>query len=125
MAKWTLTDNSTGSPVIYTFPINPNEFDPPGRTSTVQSEQTTAPNGQHIVFQGRDVVSRGSFSGLVNSETFHDSLEVESDKFYVLTLTDDQASTWDILTTNFSWTRVRRASNQWRYDYTWEFMEIG
>ena len=33
---WTLTDNSTGSPVVYTFPINPNEFEAPGRRANME-----------------------------------------------------------------------------------------
>lgn len=121
---WTLTDNSTGSPVVFSFPINPNEFDPPGRTANIATEVGTAPNAQSVFFQGRDQIARGTMSGLVNTQTFYQDLNTWADKWYVLTLTDDQGSTWDILITNINWTRLRRANNNWRYDYTIEFLEV-
>lgn len=121
---WTLTDNSTGSPVVFSFPINPNEFEPPGRSANIKNEVGTAPSGIPIIFQGRDSPSSGTMSGLVNTETFYNDLQTWADKWYVLTLTDDQSRTWDILITGLSWTRIRRANNQWRFDYTIDFIEV-
>lgn len=121
---WTLTDNSTGSPVVYSFPINPNEFDPPNRAASIANDVGTAPNGIPVVFQGRDRPGQGSMSGLVNSQTFYNDLQTWSSKWYVMTLTDDQARSWDILITNVAWNRVRRANNQWRFDYTIDFIEV-
>lgn len=117
MAKWKITDSSTGTPVDWVFPVNPNEFKPPGRKATVKAESAIAPTGNVILFQGRDEVTKLSFSGLVNSETFHDELKEQLDKWHTLTLTDDQGSTWDIIIMTYSMKRVRRALNQWRYDY--------
>lgn len=125
MAQWTLVDNSTGSPVVFTFPINPNEYQPPGRQANITSELGTAPNSQVVLFQGRDNTSRGSVSGLVNTQAFYADLNTWTDKWNVLTLTDDQANTWDILIVDMKWTRIRRANNQWRYDYTIDFLEVG
>ncbi len=121
---WTLTDNSTGSPVVFSFPINPNDFKPPGRVATIVSEIGTAPGGSVVLFQGRDQNRKGSMSGLVNTETFYTNLTIEVDKPYPLTLTDDQSTTWDILIVGVNWTRLRRATNQWRYDYTIDFIEV-
>jgi hypothetical protein len=122
---WTLTDNSSGSPVIYSFPINPNEFDPPGRDVNHTSESLTAPNAQPLIFQGREQVARGSMAGLVNTEAFYQNLQTWADKHYVMVLTDDQARTWNILITSVKWTRLRKANNQSRFDYTIEFLEVG
>lgn len=124
MVAWTLTDNSTGSPVVFTFPINPNAFTPPGRVANVIGELGTAPNSQAILFQGRDRIRNGSMSGIVNSESFYNNLTTEADKAYPLTLTDDQASTWEILVSTIGWTRLRRAGNLWRYDYKIDFLEV-
>lgn len=121
---WTLTDNSTGTPDVFSFPINPNEFIPPGRKANIATELGTAPNSPVVVFQGRDQLSQGQMSGAVNSETFYDDLQTWTDKWYVLTLTDDQARSWDILITGMSWKRLRRANNQWRFDYTIDFIEV-
>jgi len=120
MAKWKLTDNSTGSPVEYTFAINPNAFTPPGRSANLKVELTTAPNGQSIVFQGFDKNQKLSFSGLVTSQTDYNNLITWSSKRYVLTLTDDQGQTWDVLLTKWDWVRKKSALNQWRFDYSAE-----
>lgn len=117
MAKWTITDSSTGSDVVWTFPVNPNAFKHPGRSATIKSEMAVSPTGGVILFQGRDNVTQLSFSGIVNSETFYNELKTQLDKWYTLLLTDDQGSTWDIVITSYSMTRVKRALNQWRYDY--------
>jgi hypothetical protein len=117
MAQWTLTDNSSGSPVVLTFDINPVGFDPPGRTATIQTRSTSAPNGQPIMFQGHDEIPRASFKGAVITETFYNSLVTWSAKRYPLVLADDEGSTWTILITEWKWSRVKRR-NPWRYDYT-------
>jgi hypothetical protein len=121
---WTLTDNSTGSPVVLTFPINPNEFTAPARSANIKEEIGIAPNGVPVLFQGRDAPKRGSFSGAITSEAQYNDWQTWMNKWYPMTLTDDQSQTWDILITNFSLQRLRRAINQWRYDYSVEFIQV-
>ncbi len=117
MVQWKLTDNSTGSPVVLTFDINPSEFDRPGRSSTLLSEAVTAPNGGVVIFQGQDKAPSLTFKGAVLSQTFYDSLDLWKDKHYPLTLTDDQGTEWTIIFQTWTWTRVKRR-NPWRFDYT-------
>ena len=119
MAQWTLTDNSTGSPVVLTFDINPYKFDPPGRQANLATQTTTAPNGQRIMFQGYDKAPTASFTGHTISQSFFTSLNTWKDKGYPLMLTDDQGSTWAVLITGWRWTRLKR-TNQWAYEYTAE-----
>ena len=116
MAQWTLTDNSTGSPVVLTFDWNPSEFDRPGRTSNLIAELVTAPNGGAIIFQGRDKLRELTFRGAVGTQTFYDSLDLWKDKHYPLTLTDDEGTQWTILFQSWTWKRVKRR-NPWRFDY--------
>lgn len=122
---WTLTDNSTGSPVVLTMAINPNEFDPPNRKGNFTEEMTPAPGGQPILWQGRDSVRRGSMSGLVNSSQQFDELDEWASKWYPLVLTDDLSNSWTIIITDLTWKRIRRATNPHRYDYTIDFMVVG
>jgi len=117
MAKWTLTDSSTGSDVVWTFPVNPNEFTAPARKATFKQESVLSPTGGTILFQGRDSVVKMAFSGIVNSETFYNELRTQLDKWYTLVVTDDQGSYWDIVIESYSFKRKRTALNQWRYDY--------
>ena len=124
MAQWTLTDNSTGTPEVLTFDWNPDSFNPPGRQGTTQNSLTTAPNGQLIVFQGRDQARTARFSGKVGTQSFFTSLDTWKDKWYPLVLTDDQGQTWDIVIQQWTWERIRRANNQWRYNYTAEVLVL-
>lgn len=117
MAQWTLTDNSTGTPVVLTFDINPTKFEHPGRQSNLSFEQTTSPAGGYIAFQGKDRPQSLSFSGAVITESFYDDLNTWKDKWYPMTLTDDEGNTWDIIIQEWKWTRVKRR-NPWRFDYS-------
>ncbi len=117
MVQWTLTDNSTGSPVVMTFDINPNEFEHPGRRSNLLAEVVSAPNGGVVFFQGRDKSRDLTFQGAVLTQSFYDKLDAEKDKHYPLILTDDEGTQWTILFESWTWKRVKRR-NPWRFDYT-------
>ena len=117
MASWTITDNSTGSPVVFTFPISPNKFTPPGRDASIKAEATTGSIGGTIIFQGRDKVPTLTFSGTINSETFHDNLIAELNKWYDLILTDDQGATYNVIFTKYTLERKKSAVNHHRYSY--------
>lgn len=117
MAQWSLTDYSSGTASEYVFPVNPNQFKAPGREATFKNETATSPTGGTILFQGRDGTRKLSFGGAVNSEAFFNSLSTQLDKYNALVLEDDQGSTWNIVVQSYTMVRVRRALNQWRYDY--------
>lgn len=117
MAQWKLTDYSSGSPVTLTFEWNPNKFDPPGRSANITADLTTAPNGQTILFQGRDKLRKSTFEGAVGTEAFYNLLNTWKDKHYPLELTDDQGNVWTVLIEEWKWVRVKRR-NPWRFDYT-------
>lgn len=117
MAKWTITDYSTGSGSTFTFAINPDSFNPPGRNSTTKQTITTSPQGAAILFQGRDGQKKLKFGGKIISETFHDELRAELDKYHVLEIADDQSNIWNIVIEQYSMTRLKSAINQWRFTY--------
>jgi hypothetical protein len=117
MAKWKITDNSTGSPVVWSFPISPNQFSHPGRSASIIEEATTSGAGATIIFQGRDAVPQLTFGGTINSSTMYTQLRAELDKWYDLVLTDDQGAEWNVIITNYTMTRKKSAVNQHRYEY--------
>lgn len=119
---WTLTDNSTGAPEVFQFPINPSEMDMPGREANISGETTVSPNGGVVLFQGRDKVRTGSFSGKILSQAYLNDFETWMSKWYPLDLVDDLANSWTILVTTYSLTRLRRASNPHAYEYQVQFM---
>jgi hypothetical protein len=119
MAQWTLTDNSTGTPVVLTFDINPYKFSPPGRSANLSTQTTTAPNGARIMFQGYDKPSTASFTGRALTQSFYTTLDTWKDKGYPMTLTDDQGNTWNVIITGWKWERLKR-TNLWAYEYNAE-----
>lgn len=123
MAQWTLTDNSTGTPVVLTFEWNPSAFRLPGRTANLTTETTTAPNGQVLLFQGKDQPKTANFEGAVGTQTFFSDLNTWKDKWYPLELSDDEGTTWTIIIKTWTWTRIKRR-NPWRYDYTAEVIVL-
>lgn len=118
MAAWTLTDNSTGVPVVYTFPISPKEFTHPGRSASITGEATTGPVGGTILFQGRDEVPTLSFRGTITSAAMYTGLRAELDKWHDLVLTDDQGASWVIIVSSYSMDRIKSAINHHRYSYS-------
>ena len=121
---WKLTDNSTGTPVEYQFPINPNSFVPPGRTASITVQTVTAPSGGAIIMQGRDAVSSGSMGGVVRTAAQRDDLVSWTEKWYPLVLTDDNDESWTILITGITWDRLKSTTTTHRLEYNIEFLEV-
>lgn len=122
---WTLTDHSTGTPVVWSFPNNPNAFDPPKRRANITEELAVAAAGNPVLFQGRDSVRSGSFAGWVRGQASWDDLNAQMNKFYSLQLTDDLANSWFIIVKEFTPKRLKRALEPHRYDYTCDFLVVG
>lgn len=118
MAQWKITDNSTGTPSVYTFPINPIEFDHPGRDANLTDMATTGSVGGTILFQGRDKLPQLSFTGKITSSTFYTELRAELDKWYDVVLTDDQGAEWNIIIQSYTMKRKKSAVNHHRYEYS-------
>lgn len=118
---WKIHDYSTGAQVTFEFPINPKEFNPPGRSAGVTWERTSAPNGQVIFFQNLDAPGEGSLSGYINEASLRDAIDAELSKFYPVLLEDDLANQWWVLFTSLEWTRLRRYIYPHSYEYTAKF----
>lgn len=125
LVQWKLTDNSFAIPVELVFEINPKEHEPPDHEKNITQERAVASNGQPILMQGPDNVPKGSFTGIINSQSFHDNLNAWVRKFYPLTLTDDLGNVYIIHISKYKETRLRRALHPHRYDYTVDYMVVG
>lgn len=121
---WTLDDLTAAVPEQFVFPINPNEFDPPGRKAGITAMRTTAPNGQALIWQGLDEPGEGQMSGAVLTSEFKDALDAWATKWYPLVLTDDLNNTYNILITQITWKRLNRHTHPHRYDYSIHFTVV-
>lgn len=113
---WTLTDNSTGTPVVLEFEVNPRTAKYPNRQAKMSTESGTSPTATTILFQGRDAVPKFSFSGRVRGQTFYQNLDLWKDKWYPLVLTDDLGNTWDVIIESFTFSRLNRHTEPWAFD---------
>lgn len=113
---WVWTDNVLSETLE--MEINPNAFDAPSRKANILQESTTAPNGQLVIFQGRDQAKTAKLSGAINSESFYNDMLAWTEKWYPLVLADDLGQSWNILVTASTFNRLRRSIHPWRFDYT-------
>jgi hypothetical protein len=121
---WTLTDNSSGSPVVLTFDINPSDAEYPGRQANLIQESGSSPVATPIVFQGRDALPSLSFTGRVRGQTSYGDFDTWKDKWYPLVLTDDLSNSWTVLIRSWNFTRLRRHVEPWTFEVKAEFMVL-
>ncbi len=121
---WTLTDNSTGSPVVLSFEINPKDADYPGREAVFVMESGSSPSSAPIIFQGRDALGTFSFIGDVRGQTHYEDLQLWTQKWYPLVLEDDLGNTWNVLFRRVTFKRKRRAIEQWSFEINAELVVL-
>ena len=121
---WTLTDNSTGSPVVLTFTINPYSASYPEGQANLTTDTTTAINGQPIVFSGQDALSVITVDMKVISQAWYESLVTWSQKRNPMTLTDDLGNTWTVLIRKMTFQRLNKISHPWRFDVNAAFLVL-
>lgn len=120
VTMWNLDDGTTN----VDFAINPNTAKYPGMTASLTQAATTAPDGQNVIFQGVNQLPTMSFSGVVRTEAWYDTLNTWANKGGVLLLTDDLGESFNIVIRSLTWTRIRRV-NPWRFDYEIEAVVVG
>ena len=115
MAKWVFTDpvDSTS----YTFDINPNQGGSPSWSKSITYENTSAPDGKTLMFEGRDEVKSLSFSGTILEEEQYDAMIEWFGKRHAIMMTDDLGRTFNIYITGFNPTRERAVHYPWKHSY--------
>lgn len=114
--RWTLYD-----PVInetYEMHINPNEGGTPGVNKTIGYEATSAPDGNLILFEGRDEAQKLEWSGVIIEEEHLNELVKWTKKRRQLLLRDDLEREFWIYITSFSPTRQKRVGRPWKHEYS-------
>lgn len=116
VVRWIFTDPVTLD--TYTVPINPNDDGTPSSNKTINYSNTSGPNGNVLMFEGRDQVKEIQISGVILEQAHLDALQSWHDKRYQVTVTDDLGRTFSIYITSFVPKRIRVASNVWKHEYT-------
>lgn len=115
VVKWRFFD-----PIVsegYVFEINPNDGGSPSRKKSVTYQNTAAPGGRTLVFEGRDETQAMSFSGVLLSREQLAALERWFDKRHQILVTDDLERQFWIYITAFTPKRERAVSHPWKHTY--------
>lgn len=115
VTKWTFTDPVTSAG--YTFIINPSEGGSPSYEKNIQYQNTAAPDGKVLSFEGRDNPKRLEFSGVLFTEAEYDAFVEWWDKRYQVVITDDLGRTFTILIESFVPKRERAVHSPWKHSY--------
>jgi hypothetical protein len=121
---WTLTDNSTGTPVVLEFDINPKEADYPGREANFVQEHGSSPSSAPIIFQGRDGLPTFSFVAMVRGQTNYSDMELWVNKWYPMVLEDDLGNTWTVVFRRAGFKRQNRYIQPWTFELTADMLVL-
>lgn len=108
----------------YNFPINPNDGGSPSYKKNMVYENTAAPDGKVLMFEGRDDPKQTSFSGILLTEGQYNSFVTWFQKRHQVAITDDLGRTFSIYITSFDPKRKRSAIHPWKHEYTCEYTII-
>lgn len=122
VVRWTFSDPSTLE--TWTFTINPREDNTPGFEKNHTYANTSAPDGKVLVFEGRDNVRRGGFSGVLLTEEHYNTLHTWWDKRNQIEVTDDLGRSHSIIIEKFLPKRRRSQRYPWAHDYEVEYVVV-
>lgn len=116
VVRWVFDDPVTLA--SYTFEINPNDGGSPAYRKKFQYENTSAPDGKVIVFEGRDEPKKIEFSGILLTEAELNAFIEWWDKRYQISVTDDLGREFSIVIETFEPRRERARSHPWKHSYS-------
>lgn len=109
----------------YTFEINPTEGGRPAFKKHIQYQNTVAPGGAVLVFEGRDEPQVIEVTGTILTQSTYDAFVLWFNKRHQIFLTDDQGLQYTIYITEFTPKRVRSALYPWKHTYTLRATVLG
>lgn len=118
VVRWTFYDPTI--PETYTFDINPSEGGTPTRRKKIEYQNTAAPDGKVLVFEGRDEPQEFTFTGTILTEAHYTTLVNWFSKRRQIKVTDDLGREHWIYIKSFDATRQRAVHYPWKHSFTIE-----
>ncbi len=118
VVRWSFHDPTV--PETYVLEINPNDGGTPSRKKTISYQNTSAPDGKALVFEGRDEVQTISFSGDILTVTHLTALTLWYEKRHQILVTDDLSRQFWIYINSLELKRERAAHSPYKHTYTIE-----
>ncbi len=122
VVRWTLSDPTTS--VVYTFELNPLSGGSPQYKKHVESQTTTAPGGNVLLYEGADEPMSGSFAGTILSLAHYQAMVTWFKKRYPVVLTDDLNRSQTIYITEFLPERERAATRRYLHRFTVNYVVL-
>lgn len=116
VVRWVFTDTFMSD--SYTFAVNPREGGTPVYEKNISSQNTSAPGGKTLLFEGRDVPQQNTFSGVILEQVDLDKFIEFFNRRHQFQLTDDLGRVYEIYITKFEPTRERAVHYPWKHSYT-------
>lgn len=114
--RWTFEDPVAMT--TYTFEINPLDGGSPSRTKNFGTENTLAPGGNVVIYEGQRPILTQEFSGTILTQDHYVAFVVWWEKSYPIRITDDLGRTFDVVFESFEPKRVYSPSRPWKHTYT-------
>lgn len=116
VTRWIFQDPVTSTSV--TFPINPNDGGSPSYEHNFQYQNTAAPDGKVLVYEGRDNPQAIEFSGVLFTEDHFNMFVTWWQKRYQVNVTDDLGREFSIIIEKFVPKRERAIHFPWKHSYS-------
>lgn len=116
VVRWTFNDLATLE--SYELEINPSDGGSPQYRKNITYQNTIAPGGRTLIFEGKDEPITLEWSGKVLSQEQHETFVDWFDKRHQILLVDDLQREYMVYITSYEPKRERSALNQWKHTYT-------
>jgi len=116
VVRWKFDDLTTLA--TYTFEINPASGGSPSFEKNLVYENTLAPNGHALIYEGQDPVRELTWEGVILTQTHYQTYVDWWDKRHQIKLTDDLGRQYVIYIKSFQPKRERAVHYPWKHSYT-------
>lgn len=113
--RWRFDDLVTHE--TYEFEINPKEGGSPSYKKHINYQNTCAPNGKTLVFEGHDEPQVLTFTGTILTQTLYDAMVTWFSKRHQIKVTDDLGRSFMIYIMSFEPKRERSFHYPWKHSY--------
>lgn len=108
----------------YEFHISPNEGGSLQYKKTINYQNTSAPDGKTLVFEGRDEPKTSEFSGVILDREHYEAMVDWFNRRHQIKVTDDLERQFWIYIVEFTPKRERAAHSPWKHSYTCRYVVL-
>lgn len=118
VVRWTFYDAAESE--TYEFEVNPREGGTPSYRKNIVYQNTLAPGGRTLIFEGADEPMKLSWAGVILTQEHHETFVDWYYKRHQILLTDDLSRQYTVYISAYEPKRERSALHPWKHSYTME-----